>query len=257
MLTRRQKQHFYEQGYVVARGAVPRMMVDAARQAINHSVGSVGVRDENSAQYRPAALCDELRSQPVMTDLFNNPAVMGAAESMIGVGNLHPIGGVQVALRFPGAVGTATGEPRGHLDGLGSGTNGTPKGEYVRGFTALAVIYLDDVPEPYSGNFTVWPKSHTFFRDYFTENGHSVLSEGMPRVELPEPPVQITGSAGDLVLAHHQIVHTGAANGSADIRYAAITRLRHVDIKENGPEVYTDIWREYPGLRAEFEEEAA
>ena len=89
------------------------------------------------------------------------------------------------------------------------------------------------------------------------ENGHGVLAEGMPRVELPEPPVQITGSAGDLVLAHHQIVHTAAPNGSANIRYAAITRLRHLDIKENGPDVYTDIWREYPGLRAEFEQEAA
>ena len=257
MLSRRQKQHFYEQGYVVARGAVPRLMVDAARHAINHSVGSVGVRDENSAQYRPAALCDELRNLPVMTDLFNNPAVIGAAESMIGAGNLHPAGGVQVALRFPGAPDAHAGEPRGHLDGLGTGTNGTPKGEYVRGYTALAVIYLDDVPEPYSGNFTVWPKSHTFFRDYFTENGHTVLSEGMPRVDMPEAAVQITGSAGDLVLAHHQMVHTAAANGSANIRYAAITRLRHLDIKENGPEVYTDIWREYPGLRAEFEEEAA
>ena len=63
MLTRRQKRHFYEEGYVVVPGAVPRLMVDAARQAINHSVGSVGVREENSAQYRPAALCDELRSQ--------------------------------------------------------------------------------------------------------------------------------------------------------------------------------------------------
>jgi hypothetical protein len=257
MLTRRQKRHFYEEGYVVVPGAVPRLMVDAARQAINHSVGSVGVREENSAQYRPAALCDELRSQALMTGLFNNASVIGAAESMIGEGNLHPAGGVQIALRFPGAVGTDAGEPHGHLDGLGSGTNGTPKGEYVRGFTALAVIYLGDVPEPYSGNFTVWPKSHTFFRDYFTENGHGVLAEGMPRVELPEPPVQITGSAGDLVLAHHQIVHTAAPNGSANIRYAAITRLRHLDIKENGPDVYTDIWREYPGLRAEFEQEAA
>ena len=31
---------------------------------------------------------------------------------------------------------------------------------YSRGFTAFATVYLDDVPEPFCGNFTVWPKSH-------------------------------------------------------------------------------------------------
>jgi hypothetical protein len=257
MLTGQQKQHFHEQGYVTVRGAVPRLMVEAARQAVNHSVGSVGVREENSSQYRPAAMCDELRNLPVMTDLFNKSTVMDVAESMIGEGNVQRVGGVQIALRWPGPVGSDPGEPRGHLDGLGSGTNGTPKGEYKRGFTALAVIYLGDVPAPYSGNFTVWPRSHTFFREHFLEHGHGVLADGMPRVDLPEPPLQITGEAGDIVLAHHQIVHTAAPNGSANVRYAAISRLRHVDAEANGPEVYTDIWREYPGIRAAFEEDAA
>ena len=124
------------------------------------------------------------------------------------------------------------------------------KGVYRRGFTALAVIYLADVLEPYSGNFTVWPKSHRFFADYFKKEGHEVLANGMPRSELPEGGKQITGKAGDVVLTHHQIVHSAAPNAASDIRYAAIFRLRHVDCEANGYEAYTDIWKEWPGVQA-------
>ena len=81
------------------------------------------------------------------------------------------------------------------------------KGVYKRGFSALAVVYLADVPETNSGNFTVWPKSHSFFADYFEKEGHEVLANGMPRPDLPEGPTQITGNAGDVVLTHHQVVH--------------------------------------------------
>ena len=31
---------------------------------------------------------------------------------------------------------------------------------YSRGFTAFATVYLDDVPEPFCGNFTVRPSCH-------------------------------------------------------------------------------------------------
>ena len=248
MLTRRQKQQFYEDGYLKVPGAVPRVMIERARKAMNHSVGSIGIQAENASEYRPSALCDELRNAPVMTDLFNKSPVVQIAESLLGAGNVLPGGGAQMALRFPGSLESDPGEPRGHLDGLGTGTNGMPKGVYRRGFTALAVIYLADVPEPYSGNFTVWPKSHRFFQEYFKREGHEVLKNGMPRVELPEGALQMTGEAGDLILTHHQLVHTAAPNGSPNIRYAAIFRVRHVDCEKNGADGYLDIWREWPGV---------
>ena len=49
-----------------------------------------------------------------------------------------------------------------------------------------------------------------------------ILANGMPRAELPEGPKQIIGKAGDVVLTHHQLVHTAAPNAAADIRYAVI-----------------------------------
>ena len=80
-----------------------------------------------------------------------------------------------------------------------------------------------------------------------------VLENGMPRPELPEGPIQLTGEPGDVVLAHHQIVHTAAPNTSPHIRYAAIFRLQHEEAKEFGNAAYTDIWHEWPGVRQAVE----
>ena len=81
-----------------------------------------------------------------------------------------------------------------------------------------------------------------------------MLEQGMPRVALPEGPVMLQGQPGDVVLTHHQLVHTAAPNASPHVRYAAIFRLRHKDCAEIGRDAYTDIWREWPGIRALDEE---
>jgi len=249
MLTATQKRQFAEEGYLKVSGVIPMVMVEQARQAINHSVGHVGKGEDDPSKHRNGQLGDDIRNAAVLTDLFNKTPVIRIAESLMGEGNVLPVGGAQIALRYPTSPEGDVDDPRGHLDGLGTGTNGMPKGVYSRGFTAFAVIYLDDVPEPYSGNFTVWPKSHTFFEDHFKQVGHEILSEGMPKVDLPEPPVMVTGKAGDFIIAHHAMVHTGGPNASPNVRYATIARLKHKDANENGVDVYTDIWREWPGVQ--------
>ena len=249
MFTNSQIESFYEEGYIQIRGAVPKVMVDAARKAINRSIGAVGLGTDDLENFKVGSYCDELKSDPVMTDLYNRTPVMTAAEQLIGKGKVLPVWNVQMAMRFPTIVDEDVPEPRGHLDGLGSGRNGQAKGQYSRGFTAFAVIYLADVPNINYGNFTVWPKSHRLLEGHFKMNGHEVLTDGTPRVDLPEPPVQVTGEAGDAVIAHHQILHTGGPNASADIRYAVITRLKHVECDGVGKDAYTDIWREWDGVR--------
>ncbi len=248
-LSRREKQHFYDEGHVVVQNVVPRIMVDEALHAINHSLGEEGMDKEDLPTLRAQTYCREMRNESALVDLFNKTPVFALAESLMGEGNLLPAGGVQIALRFPRPLGEEAPSPKGHLDGLGSGLNGSAKGTYRRGFTALAVVLLCDLPHINSGNFTVWPKSHRFFEDYFKREGSEVLENGMPRLDLPEEPIMITGQAGDVVLAHHQIVHGAGPNASPHIRYAAITRLRHKDCEENGSVAYTDIWKEWEGVR--------
>lgn len=249
MLTPTQKRQFVEEGYLQISGVVPQVLIEAARRAVNHSIGTVGIGGENLDNNRSGFFCSELLDAPVILDLYNKTPVLRIAEALMGEGNVLPVIRAKPYPRFPLALGEDPPEPRGHLDGIGSGTNGTAKGDYKRGFTAFAVIYLVDVPEPYSGNFTVWPKSHRFFADFFKREGHEILQNGLPRPELPEPPVMITGNAGDLVLVHHQVVHGACANASSNVRHAVISRLRHKDVDQNGYDGYTDIWREWPGLQ--------
>src|SRR5678815_1227883 len=80
-------------------------------------------------------------------------------------------------------------------EGMDSPHNGVPFGE-IRNFTMLVGVFLSDVTGPYSGNFTVWPGTHTIFEEYFREHGPMSLLDGMPKVEMPQP-VQLNVKAGD------------------------------------------------------------
>lgn len=253
MLTPTQKRQFAEEGYLHIPGVVPQVLVDAARQAVNHSIGYVGLGGEDPENSRSAFFCAELLEAPVILDLFNRSPVMTLAESLMGKGNVLPLKRAKPYPRFPLPPGQDPPPIRGHLDGIGNGSNGMAKGVYRRGFTAFAVIYLADVTGPYSGNFTVWPKSHRFFADYFQREGHEVLAQGMPRVELPEGPVMLNARAGDLILAHHQIFHDACPNASPNVRLAVIARLQHKECLENEYAAFTDIWREWPGVSEALE----
>jgi hypothetical protein len=248
MLSNTQKRQFVEEGYLIIPGAIPQVLVAAARQAINHSIGHIGLGGEDMANNRSAFFCAELLEAPVILDLYHKTPVMAIAEALMGEGNVQPITRAKPYPRFPLPPHEDPDEPRGHLDGIGNGSNGMAKGVYRRGFTAFAVIYLNDVLEPYSGNFSVWPKSHRFFADYFKQEGHEVLAHGMPRLELPEGPVMLNANAGDLIIAHHQLFHNACPNASPNVRYAVIARLQHKDVAEIGYDAYRDIWREWPGV---------
>jgi hypothetical protein len=239
-----QLQQMHDDGYLVLKGMVPRVMVDAARQAINHHMGEYGMPPDELNTYRAQTYCRSITREPVLTDLFNKTPVFAVCEQLVGEGNLLPASSAQIALRFP-RPDTEPQEPRGHIDGQGTGTNGIPRGEFARSFTMLAVVLLSDLPKPYSGNFTVWPGTHRQFETVFKEKGPASLADGIGAVELCSEPVQITGEPGDVVITHHQLVHTAVANSCPDIRYAAIFRGSHKDAKEIGVAAMTDIWREW------------
>lgn len=168
----------------------------------------------------------------------------------MGEGNIKSVARAKVYPRFPLSLGEESAHALGgHIDGIGNGTNGQPQGAYNRNFTAFAVIYLADVMQPWSGNFTVWPGSHRAYEAYFRKHGHEVLADGRPNIELPAEPVMVTARAGDLVIAHHALMHGACTNESADVRLAVIARLGHVDVAELGPDAYLDIWREWPGVQ--------
>jgi hypothetical protein len=244
-LDRFAKQQLYEQGYVVVPGVVPRVMTEAALRAVNADLGA-GIDPAQVPIYQSRSFCPGLQNQPVMTDLFNATPARAIAESLVGAGCLKPVGGAQIAIRFPRDADPP--ERIGcHLDGMYSPLNGVAQGT-LSNFTMLAVILLADVPRPWSGNFTVWPGTHRQFEAWFKEHGPDSLLNGMPPIDYPEP-LQICGKAGDLVLAHYLLAHAAAPNSSPNVRYAAIFRLYHQDHGSHRPETMTDAWLEWPGIR--------
>src|SRR3981189_614776 len=96
-----QKQSLYRDGFLRLPGAVPQELVDAARQAINASLGDQGIDPAQLSRFRAKSYCPELQGAAVITDLGNNSSVWSYAESAIGPNQIRPVVSGQIALRFP------------------------------------------------------------------------------------------------------------------------------------------------------------
>jgi len=244
-LSFQQKQELITNGFVKIPGVVPKVMVKEARKAINHSIGKGIPADHKGANY-----CDELMGERVITDLFNHTPAKAICDSLIG--HYHPVGGGQIALRFPTYFeGDPPKDLGAHLDGMLQLHEGI-----VHNFTALVGVLLSDQPEPYAGNFTVYPGTHRLYESYFREKGPDVILEEeafkyarSPNVPLPDP-VQIIGEAGDLVIAHYQTIHAGGLNISDSIRYSIYFRVDHVDRHKDWRAPLTNMWLHWPGLQS-------
>jgi len=249
-----QKLHMHQHGFVQIPGVVPRVMINAALRAMNHSVGE-GMRAEDMESMRVTTYCNELTGKSVVTDLFNATPAFALAESLLGKGNMSrgDTDYGQIALRFPGYPDETKLKVWPHIDGIHYKGNGVPPG-VIHHFTLIACILLSDVPEPHCGNFTVWPGAHHRLAAYAREQGFEQLMLGKLPIELPEP-LQITGKAGDLIFAHHLLAHGAANNLSPHIRYACFFRIwanNRPPAKETGPqypEAMLNPWLEFPGLR--------
>ncbi len=244
-LTDEQKQQLYEHGYVKLPGVVPPERVHTALRAINASIGTRGIDPDKLPTFRSQSYCPELQRDAAITGLLMDSPVWDIAESAIGAGKIQPVNSGQIALRFPSME--PPGEPRPHLDGMYTPTNGVPEGT-IGNFTALIGVMLSDLPTGYAGNLALWPGTHHQYQEYFRQHGPQSLLKGMPHIDLPEPE-QVTGKAGDVVLCHYQLAHGITGNGSPHTRYAIYFRLFHVEHASLKWESMIDIWREWEGMR--------
>jgi hypothetical protein len=247
LLTPDQGRALVDEGYLLVPGLVPRPRVDAALRAINHSLGEQGIAKDALWTMRAQTFCPELADAPEILDLFRATPLRALAEAAIGVGRVRAPSTGQIALRFPQAV-AAPRDPHPHIDGMPGPLNGVAAGT-VYHFTALGGVFLSDVDEPFQGNFTVWPGTHTELARHFERHGTSGLLEGFPPIALP-PPRQLRARAGDALLAHYQLAHGVAANAGPHVRYAVFFRLFHEGHDETSTATMTDPWREWEGLHA-------
>jgi hypothetical protein len=247
-LTPEQHCQLRDQGYIHLPNLIPPHLLYRALQAINASIGK-GMNVADMERFVSQSFCPELRSDPIITDLFNASPAMPIAEAAIGHGRLQPVTIGQVALRFPSDPSSTAPPlpPYAHVDGMYTPTNGVIEGT-IYNYTALAGILLSDLPDENAGNFTVWPGSHLKHAEYFRRHGPQSLTAGMPAIDIG-PPRQITGHAGDLFLAHYLLGHAVAPNLSPHIRYACFFRLFALDHEQTRWESMCDPWLQWHAMR--------
>lgn len=249
MLTPSQKTELLQNGFAHLPGAVAPAMIADAVQTINNRLGQ-GFDSSELQKWQSQSFFPDLQTQPVITDLFNASGVRDSLEDLLGPSNVAPAQSGQLALRFPQPVGTPPRAPGAHIDGLHTPNNGVPKGT-LGSFTCLVGVFLTDVPCDNAGNFAVWPGSHLKMEAYFQENGiDALLNDGkMPRLDYGEAH-QVQARAGDVVIAHYQLLHGITLNTAPFPRYATFFRVTHPLHHQQRLECLTNLWLEWPGLQA-------
>ena len=233
-----QKQHLFENGWVVIPQVVPAEMVKVARKAINSTIENY----LDSIQTR----AHELKSDERLINLLTKTSAFSLIESALGKGKVVASTNVQCALRFPGHDSENLNNIKPHIDGFHPSKDGKPGS--ITPFIAIVGFFLNDIDQDDAGNFTVWPGTHRETAKYFEKHGADPdLKRGIPPIELPEP-VQIKAKAGDMIFAHYQLAHTASANISDATRYAVFIRMHHADRPKDSLDVLTDIWKYWYGM---------
>lgn len=113
----------------------------------------------------------------------------------------------------------------------------------------LAGILMTDQLTENSGNLWVWPGTHLVHTEYFREHGPQLFC-AYPPIDLPTPQ-QVTGRAGDLLLAHYLLGHNiGGNDKSEQTRRALYFRISNADHVSHRNEFLQDTWLDYETIRS-------
>jgi len=219
-----QKQQFIRDGYVVVSGLIPQEIVISTREAL---LAATGMRQEDPDTWK--------RSATVLFDLYQltlpcwTEALVDCATELTGRDILrdsvfspyreqrglspHMSGYVPV-LNYPVPGPPQFDRPTGaHVDGLHR-VRLYPETQYL-----VVFAYLTDV-SPYGGATAVWPGSHRRLFEYHFARGvkpGDAIPDTKFDFELGEAQ-PFVGSAGDVILMHYLLVHSGSTNHSDQIR---------------------------------------
>jgi hypothetical protein len=233
VLTDAQINEFAERGFVLVPQVVPGDVLAQAAQRIDEVItADPPGADKRGNHFYFLEAKDE---SALMAPLTGSPA-FGLAKELAGA--LEVPWQVQVALNIP---------PYSHRPGIPhiDADNPEPTDEPIRGtFTLLAGILMTDQFTENSGNLWVWPGTHLTHAAYFRRHGpHRFCA--YPPIDLPEPE-QVTGRAGDLLLAHYLLGHNIGGNyESEQTRRALYFRLSAADHASHRSEFLQDPWLDY------------
>jgi ectoine hydroxylase-related dioxygenase (phytanoyl-CoA dioxygenase family) len=173
-------------------------------------------------------------------------AALALAESLIAPERFDRPDHVQISLNIPPWPHRPGGL---HIDGL---TPPEPDGRPGT-FTLLVGIFLTDQTRTDAGNLWVWPGTHRKVATYLRERDPDVLIEcaPYPPVDLGVPR-QVTGRAGDVLLAHYMLGHNMGGNTTGTTREVLYFRLRRNGHRTRWRDAVQDPLLEFGPVRAQI-----
>ena len=240
-LSEQQMREFAECGYLLIPQAVPQELIAKASARIDAIVAAdpPGHDVRGNHFYFPNAA-----DEPHLDATMHASPAFGLARQLVGASaTLNVPSQIQIALNIPHFPHNP-GRP--HIDS----DRAEPTGEPVDGtFTLLAGVMVSDQVAENTGNLWVWPGTHLAHARHFRERGAGTFC-AYPDIELPSP-VQVTGRAGDLLLAHYLLGHNIGGNFASEtvrrMLYFRITRDGHEHRREA---FLRDAWLEFDPIRA-------
>ena len=238
MLNPNQIEHFKQHGFVVLRQFVEAgTLANWRDQFWNHVKG-----DRNDETTWP----DDYVVKNFSVDPgFGNLPDMQEIIEQLG-GGMFNGGGGSMLVKWPTSESQWQAPNEGHIDGYG------PNG-WSGGFMLGATSYLDDVDE-HGGGFYYWPDSHLPVHEYFRIHPDQIDGSFREREDwekrgwrlfsdmCPSSPREFVAAAGDVILWHCFLCHTGSSNVNAHPRLGVFSRWHRTDCEEMKWDIPDDLW---------------
>ncbi len=239
MLTDTQIDHFKAEGYVILSGFFATAQIEAWHDIFwTH----VGARADEPKTWPDSYVIDGLALDPVPGGL---PPMQAIIEQLSG--GMFGGGGGSMLIQWPKPDQDWQLPGNGHIDGYGPGG-------WSGGFMLGATTYLEDV-EARGGAFIYWPQSHLSTQEYFREFPEQIDGSFRERDDWdertwaifsdrsPQGPLEFVGAAGDLILWHAFLCHTGSANVNSRPRQAVFSRWHRSDREQMRYDIPEDLWK--------------
>ena len=235
MLTTKQVEFFQENGYLILENLIDSQVIDGWREQIwKHFNSSLETPDTwpNNYVVENFGFSPNFGHLPVMQEIIQQFS-----------GGEFTGGGGAPLVKWPNPEGEWSMPGSGHIDAYGPG-GWSP-------FMMGATTYLYDV-EPGGGAFVFWPKSHLTTHQYFLKYPEQVDGSfrdidgwgwNMFSDLSPEGPREFIGAAGDVVLWHAYLCHTGSGNIRNIPRVGIFARYHHKNREEIRYEIPNDLWK--------------
>lgn len=235
MLSDEQFHEFAERGFLLIPQVVPADLLASAGRRIDQIVAADPPAPETRGNHFYFL---ETKEEPALAAPLTGTPAFALAEQLTGAGTLVAPWQVQIALNIP-PFSHRPGGP--HIDA----GNAEPTDAPIRStFTLLAGILMTDQLGEDSGNLWVWPGTHLTHAAYFREHGPRLFC-AYPPIDLPEPE-QVTGRAGDLLLAHYLLGHNIGGNFRSELtRRALYFRLSVRGHEAHREQFLQDPWYDY------------